>query len=518
MRATATSRTKKFYIVIWTALFISGLATCNEKNQGQECSEGSACPSQICTSDRVCTPIAADAGSSDADSTPPDLVKNPDMAVQRWPRRLGGKMPDRVSTIAVDAAQNVLVGGSFFDKIDFAAPDMIMDKCSDLSSNGGTDAFLAKFSAGGTCSWALSFGSAQADEITSIAVDSDNNILATGYMQGSINLGPNCMMVSAGDRDAFLVKFDQAGVCLWAKNFGSSFADIGASVAIDSKKNIFLVGSFQGAINLGNGVMGGAGNEDIFLGKFNDRGTALSSNALGGANADVPSMVALGTGGRVLVTGRFRSEIAFCTKGKVGTDRTTDAGFVFELDDALSCVRANSFAGTGDTRGKVIAPVGADGVLVGGTFTLTLDIGGKRYNESGAVQQGDVFVAKLRNGTPDWSMSLGSPAADSVNGMSIDSGGDGFLIGSFTGELLLPGGKILRSNPADKSDAFIIRLGLGGGDVLWADRQGGIGADAGNAVVSAPAGLFVGGAFRDTWDKLMSAGESDGFITLVRMP
>lgn len=76
-----------------------------------------------------------------------------------------------------------------------------------------------------------------------------------------------------------LAKYSGAnGTHIWSKGFGSSAADFGYGVAVDSNANVVLTGGFAGAVNLGGGSLANAGGRDMFLAKFSGGGPGRSAN------------------------------------------------------------------------------------------------------------------------------------------------------------------------------------------------------------------------------------------------
>jgi hypothetical protein len=88
-----------------------------------------------------------------------------------------------------------------------------------LTTQGGYDGYLAKYTPTGTLAWVHQFGSAGEDQATDVALDAAGNAYVVGVFSHAINLG-NGQTLNAGTyvgRKAFIIKYDPAGNPLWAQ-------------------------------------------------------------------------------------------------------------------------------------------------------------------------------------------------------------------------------------------------------------------------------------------------------------
>ncbi len=174
---------------------------------------------------------------------------------------LGGSQDDAATSIAVDAAGNVYVGG-FTISTDFPTRNALqtVNKGQDLTNffyHLG-DAFIAKLNPTGTALlYSTYLGGKGDDAISAIAVDSSGNLYATGATSSAdfpvttgvfqpVYGGPN------GDTgqservvgDAFAVKLKPDGSGLvFATFIGGLGDDSGQAIAVDSSGNVFIGGS-----------------------------------------------------------------------------------------------------------------------------------------------------------------------------------------------------------------------------------------------------------------------------------
>src|SRR2546426_3350432 len=96
--------------------------------------------------------------------------------------------------------------------------------------------------------------------------------------------------------------------------------------------------------------------------------------------------------------------------------------------------------GTTADNGWAITTDGSGNVLVGGSFTGTVDFGGGALSSGG---MDDAFLAKyLADGTPVWSRRMGGTGNDGVTGIAMDRSGNVFVTGDFQNAVEFGGGAL----------------------------------------------------------------------------
>jgi hypothetical protein len=139
-----------------------------------------------------------------------------------------------------------------------------------LVSAGQNDVFVGEFEVGGTPLWGRSFGDAEDQIAYGVAIDPGGNVVVTGSMKGGAKVGPFAME-SAGENDVFLARFDPDGKPLWGERFGDALDQEGTALAttVDgSHYDIVLVGNLQGTIDFGKGTLTSQGGSDFFVAKI----------------------------------------------------------------------------------------------------------------------------------------------------------------------------------------------------------------------------------------------------------
>ena len=199
-----------------------------------------------------------------------------------WTKFIGDSDADYGRGIALDANNNIYVGGYTYGEID------------DHPQIGGHDLFITKFNPSGEKIWADVWGSPSNDYCKGIALDSSNNIYIAGYTKGTFAEQPK-----PGLDDFFLTKYDNGGSNQWTKVWGSWDDERARGIAINDNDNIFVSGhtwnEFDGQTN--------AGWIDIFLSKFNTTGDREWSEIWGSDTVDYYGVVAVDNNDNVYVAG-----------------------------------------------------------------------------------------------------------------------------------------------------------------------------------------------------------------------
>jgi hypothetical protein len=199
-----------------------------------------------------------------------------------------------VSSVAIDGAGDVVLVGSH-------------DTAFDLGGDPvpGSGLFLAKLGPSGAHILSRSFGAS--GEIFA-TVDGAGNVLLTGSYNAPIDFGGG-LLENEGPPDLFVVKLDAMGNHVFSRGFGAAAIQNGLGIAADAAGNAFVTGFFAGAVDFGAGAISSAGQYDAFLVKYDPKGSALESHAYGDAETQVAWYVVVDSVGVPIVTGAFHGTI-----------------------------------------------------------------------------------------------------------------------------------------------------------------------------------------------------------------
>jgi len=326
-----------------------------------------------------------------------------------WTRQFGTNGTDQALGISVSGT-DVFVAGS----TDGRFPRQ--------KANGGTDAFVARFTGRGRLAWLKQFGTHRDDEGAAISASGDAIVLA------GTTRGPLDRQRLDGPSDAFVMRLTPGGLQSWTRVLGGDGEDRGLSVALRTGR-VFLAGTTEGLHHT-------VADQDGFVAGFDRRGRPAWSYALGRADTDAITSIVPRAEGVYFAgwtSGTFLDEAPAggldAVIGKLGED------------GRLSWFK--QFGSATDDQATALSIAGK-GLYVAGSTTGEL-------SDGTPLGESDGFLRKyLPNGIEVWTRQFGTADYDAVYGMASDLRGVvavGTTHGAFEGQ----------TNAGDR-DVFLVKI------------------------------------------------------------
>jgi hypothetical protein len=267
----------------------------------------------------------------------------------------------------------------------------------------GWSLYVAKLDGDGNALWSRSYDTMSfglAIYGNAISSDAAGNVVVVGQFQGTIDFGAGPLLDAGYGTDGFVLSLDAAGELRWAQQIGGSGYETIQGVTVSAEGLIHVVGTFDDKLNLG---LETAGGTDSFVAEIHADGSPSWSRRLGGGGNDFLTAIAAGPGGEIVVAGASAGGLT---------------------------IGADTLNGSGEIDALVI-----------------------RLDAAGNATWGRIYPNGL----------LGDYPLDTINGLSVDAGGNVLLCGIYWGAIDFGGGPLPAPTGATASQ-YLARLDPDGKD------------------------------------------------------
>ncbi|MCL2317463.1 MAG: hypothetical protein FWC44_00195 [Methanomassiliicoccaceae archaeon] len=284
-----------------------------------------------------------------------------------------------------------------------------------ITGNGISDATIVKFNNDGSVAWAKNFGGSGIDAFNSVTAVPDGVIAVGESTIFDMDWTQNGV-TGKGYNDATIVKFNNDGSVAWAKNFGGSVVDTFKEVKAVSGGFVAVGYSedFDGDWS-GKGITG-KGNRDATIVKFDNEGKPLWAKNFGGSDRDEFTSVTEVTGGYVAVGFTNKVDKDWAAKGvkaKGGYDATI---VKFNIDGSVAW--AKNFGGKGSDGFDSVIAVSGGFVAVGYSGSKSFGNGDWVGTTEKSADYDGTIVKFNNDGSVAWATNFGSTGQNIFNSVA----------------------------------------------------------------------------------------------------
>jgi gliding motility-associated-like protein len=363
------------------------------------------------------------------------------------------------------------------------------------------------------------------------------NVYIGGYYEGGLSAVYGTTFSSTyGGKDAFIGKYTNLGVLVWAIRIGGGGNEEIRGITTDPSGNIYVTGYFSGTCDFDpsgtTANLTALGSQDAFLAKYSPSGSLLWKVKIGGSNSDDCYRVHC-DGSNLFLAGYYEGACVFNS-----TDASTKVSFATQAQNNFFGVKYN-FTGVaqwavsgGSTKDDIGFNVVADASNVyftgiyynnltmydaSGTSTIALQ-------QNGGSSKPDMFVvAYTQAGGHFWQTNAASNEDDYSTGLAQDATGL-YICGSIKGNASFPyPSPIFTKACVGGTDVFLAKLLKANGVYQWVSSETGSGSgDEAARCVKYNAlnnTLLMTGYFKNSLNftayggsTLISAGNEDVFL------
>ena len=237
-----------------------------------------------------------------------------------WVKRAGGSDYDYSFGISSLLDNSTIITGTFSGSATFGSGEIY-----ETVLTGDDNIFIARYNSSGTLAWAKQAGgSSGGGKGYGIATLLDNSVVLTGCFGGSTTFGsgePHQTVLDAlGNMDVFIARYNSNGTLEWVKRAGGTDDEVGNAITTLSDNSSVVTGYFGfqsgspatfGSGEINETVLTPAGEEDIFIARYNPDGLLEWVKQAGGIRADDGNGITALSDNSTVATGVFMKTATF---------------------------------------------------------------------------------------------------------------------------------------------------------------------------------------------------------------
>lgn len=420
--------------------------------------------------------------------------------VWSWVAGLGGADWDMSNGLVTDSKSNIYVAGAFTGSLESGKHK--------VTSAGGRDIYVARFTDKGKLDYLWSAGGERLDKITAMDITPDDKLIISGIVTGEVSI--NGENYDAGEKSIFVATLDKKAKTKSVLLLPYSGVASAFKISSQDDGGLIIGGHFSAKLCYETQELTSQGYKDIFLLSIDTDGSLKSLQSIGGAGDQDLSSLACHNG-QIALSASYKRSFSY-KEISIEASPNEKNSLILVLDNAFAPLYSKQFYSKQhlDLCGVTFDKQG--NLVWGANYIRDIKTDSTTYKSQGSK---DFILGKLNTqGESIWTKTFGSENYESLHSLSVNTLGGGLISGSFSDSLLLDTFSLKVKSP--NRELFVANL-LPDGKVVWANNIGGDKSKISrHTVIDKDGNLYISGSFRGELkkenQKLQSKGKEDVFV------
>jgi hypothetical protein len=150
--------------------------------------------------------------------------------------------------------------------------DAVVDGDGSIYAAGSCEYIIAKYSKNGERLWVAKEDTSQCGLVSyQLALDSEGNVYATGWLRNTVVTVDGVQLTASGDSGIFIAKYDPEGNLIWIINDGTGDLEQSYDITVDREGNVYITGLIGGRTRLAGTDLGAQEESHLFVAQASHR-------------------------------------------------------------------------------------------------------------------------------------------------------------------------------------------------------------------------------------------------------